>query len=1529
MKRKNKLNKKGTNRKLLLIGILLLVTLISVISALTDDETQAFQDELSRLELDLTNNGYDWLINYSVSYPKIEVYRKNDSNLLATFDEISGEGFYKIFLTNLSDNESLDTFDLRVLNLDGEGLAFLEFDYIVDPKVIIQNVGDQGNLFNVTSEKNNFTHLSVSNVSIGNINSSNVLVYYPFEPNIDTTAYDYSKNNNDGPFENGAFYSNSGTFGGAAEFRDDGSRINVPDVVDGLNDMTVAMWVKPSYADEITTNKILLDQQGTGSDTIVILRITNEVYRLTLFNGTQASITINSGAYLDTDWHHLVATYDGSSAIFYVDGGSAGSALLGGVIEPSPGNDLYISTNTASQSFNGTIDEFMILNKSLNSSEVSSLFGNQSSRFFPSGEQIFNNINVSGDGTENRVNLTINSTTLFGSKINVSVGDSSAAAYSYGSEYAFTNNFVSNINVSTPNNISLRFVFYSGDTLANSFYSPVLQNNVTIDSYTNTASGDSVSPLVKIISPANTTYASLPIVFNISANENSTALYSLNGAPNISMTINSSGTGFWATNDSIADGSYLVNYFVNDTSNNQNNSKKVAFGVDTSIPSVILSAPANNSNFRVGVFNITLNETVLDPNGNSVLKAFIYGVNFSSTGKFYKHGLLYQQIDVSPGSNFTYNWTSPVTVPDKSVVYLLHLDNNSRYDENDSFVYDFSDYNRNNGTASGNAFPNMSGGKFGGGWEFDGNGDYITITDGGTELDFDDLGSYTWTMWAKVDSLSADNYLLTKDPGGVSTDGFIIATNTSGQVILGKNSGGSLDAEVATSKAVGIGSWNHLAVVFNTESNVSIYINGVVNASSSGAFDDNTATNILIGRTSTSALDGGMDEVAFWNRTLSWVEINDLYRLNADRYFWKVNVSDFAGNNNESGVLDIVVREEHLKVKLSTDCPSLLNDAKKLNFGYACSDAGYPTCLGLNTDLNVTSGNVLSLNSSCELFFNVSSDRGYSLYLDGQLNTTGANITSVNSSDKFNFAAFSLNPLPSTSGNISFANFVQQTNVTDSRINFDTVDIEGKLVLLNSSNLISYTIDGGSLERKFRLNTTIYSQGAVVTGANVTARNVSTTKVFSLSSDSEGSVHYNLTQYTDSGSGKTYWNDYIINVTKSTFRENSTTLNITSDKNLPISIEAFILIEVTSTETLHDIFTRVNDPGVFGNLSNVNNPCRYAARASINITAGKLVMEGCTLEVNGTTNGEFYIEVKNILRANNSNFTWSSNQKRYIFYTDPGSSTILKNSYISRTGDTASIGRRGLFINSNNITFDNNTVSHAYDANVEVLANGIELRNSRFIGPASTDTNYNVFIEGNDSKLIDSNLSGALLSDIVVQAKNNLSVLNSSFSSFSVQPGGFLFRQWYVEGLVRDSSGNLISGASVKFNNVTGVLLFTATANSSGYIDKQNVTQYILNGSGRIYLTNYTINASQIGYGEESQSWNVTSSLFLNFSTLTGATSSTILNAPVNNTIFNLDVFDIILNASVFDTNEDQIDAFIYGVNFSSTGKFYKHGLLY
>src|SRR3989344_8782500 len=83
----------------LLIFLLIFIGLIGFAFA---QQNQTLEDELAQLENELSSQGYEWLTDYNVSYPFIEVYEFNKTEKIAEFPEIITEGLYKIYLTNLS-----------------------------------------------------------------------------------------------------------------------------------------------------------------------------------------------------------------------------------------------------------------------------------------------------------------------------------------------------------------------------------------------------------------------------------------------------------------------------------------------------------------------------------------------------------------------------------------------------------------------------------------------------------------------------------------------------------------------------------------------------------------------------------------------------------------------------------------------------------------------------------------------------------------------------------------------------------------------------------------------------------------------------------------------------------------------------------------------------------------------------------------------------------------------------------------------------------------------------------------------------------------------------------------------------------------------------------------------------------------------------------------------------------------------------------------------------------------------------------
>lgn len=103
-------------------------------------------------------------------------------------------------------------------------------------------------------------------------------------------------------------------------------------------------------------------------------------------------------------------------------------------------------------------------------------------------------------------------------------------------------------------------------------------------------------------------------------------------------------------------------------------------------------------------------------------------------------------------------------------------------------------------------------------------------------------------------------------------------------------------------------------------------------------------------------------------------------------------------------------------------------------------------------------------------------------------------------------------------------------------------------------------------------------------------------------------------------------------------------------------------IEVNGTgNTLHTIFTTVNNVSAFSNLSDATTPCHYASTTSINIT-GDLIIDSCTLEMNSSFVGEFIIRDNGHMLINYSNITALDLDTKFSF--EIYNTTNITNSYL-------------------------------------------------------------------------------------------------------------------------------------------------------------------------------------------------------------------------------------------------------------------------
>ncbi|HUW26158.1 MAG TPA: LamG domain-containing protein [Gallionella sp.] len=133
--------------------------------------------------------------------------------------------------------------------------------------------------------------------------------------------------------------------------------------------------------------------------------------KLALWNGTGSWYVSSGAAVNDGAWHHVVASVNGTSLRFYVDGAPNGAPITLTGVTATATTPLRIGLEnepgTASRFFSGQIDEVILFNASLSAAEVATGYANQNAgknwsgttRTCPGGTVIPSHFNCIESGT--------------------------------------------------------------------------------------------------------------------------------------------------------------------------------------------------------------------------------------------------------------------------------------------------------------------------------------------------------------------------------------------------------------------------------------------------------------------------------------------------------------------------------------------------------------------------------------------------------------------------------------------------------------------------------------------------------------------------------------------------------------------------------------------------------------------------------------------------------------------------------------------------------------------------------------------------------------------------------------------------------------------------------------------------------------------------------------------------------------------------------------------------------------------------
>ncbi|MBU2562336.1 MAG: hypothetical protein KKF68_01620 [Nanoarchaeota archaeon] len=236
---------------------------------------------------------------------------------------------------------------------------------------------------------------------------------------------------------------------------------------------------------------------------------------------------------------------------------------------------------------------------------------------------------------------------------------------------------------------------------------------------------------------------------------------------------------------------------------------------------------------------------------------------------------------VSGGMNMTGN------------VLLMHLNNDSAIGENDTYVYDFSG-SGNNGTCSGGASYTATKilGQYG--LYFVGDNDYINPANYRPTYTLSD--SFTWSGWIKT-SNTAGSWLCLfcgRQSTSSATDMMELYIGTGYLRTWNRDASNNEPKYTGSVIFVSDNNWHHIAMVRDVATDkFYLYKDGVQEIN----FQDTSTNSFRITadfRIAGEGYGGGryyfpgyMDEIAFWNRSLSAEEISDTYK----RGILRLNVS--------------------------------------------------------------------------------------------------------------------------------------------------------------------------------------------------------------------------------------------------------------------------------------------------------------------------------------------------------------------------------------------------------------------------------------------------------------------------------------------------------------------------------------------------------------------------------------------------------------------------------------------------------------
>ncbi len=254
-------------------------------------------------------------------------------------------------------------------------------------------------------------------------------------------------------------------------------------------------------------------------------------------------------------------------------------------------------------------------------------------------------------------------------------------------------------------------------------------------------------------------------------------------------------------------------------------------------------------------------------------------------------------------ANVTWNWDGTnYSLYDDSLVLFYNFDNRSSLGEDDVTVKDLSKWGNNGTVYGGSNISWTSSGKYGGAFNFI---PVSKINLSSKSLNFNDTISISFWVYSKID-MGYDIRLLerTIDKGGYSIQ---LKTGTGLLNFVIANTSSTSAGQLYSVSDLDYNKWTHLSFIYDN-STMFIYINGVLDAfgfKNSSKYNHGIGTSINIGNKAdlSRTLNGSIDDLMVWNRSLNANEIKQLYNSQITKY----DSQNWTFQNNQTDRLNLTL----------------------------------------------------------------------------------------------------------------------------------------------------------------------------------------------------------------------------------------------------------------------------------------------------------------------------------------------------------------------------------------------------------------------------------------------------------------------------------------------------------------------------------------------------------------------------------------------------------------------------------------------